>query len=186
LLPFVLALVTTAVAALGGRVAVRVARLSAAHGGGAPLLVACWCACILAAALAGWLGATIGGGLAHETRAMAVAIVLLLAGAELLVLRARRAPDEPTRSFGAVLLVIAAAQVSAAAGLLVLALAAVTGGPLMAAAGGALGSGAVLTAAWSLAGEWESRLPLSLLRRGVAGVMLVAGLAIGLAAFGLL
>lgn len=184
--PFFLALLAATLATLAGREAVRVARLSAAHRGGAPVLVAGWLACIIAAALAGWLGAMIGAGLAPEAKAMLLALALLLAGAELLILRPGRAPEEPTRSFGAVLLVLAAAQVTAAAGFLVLALAAATGAPLLAAAGGALGSGAVLTAAWSLANEWESRLPLGLLRRGVAALLLVAALALGLAARGLL
>jgi hypothetical protein len=102
------------------------------------------------------------------------------------VLRPGRAPAEPTRSFGAVLLVLGAAQLTAAAGFLVFALAGATGAPWLAAAGGTLGSGAVFAAAWSLGAGWEARMPIGLLRYGVAGLLLAAALVTGLSARGLL
>ena len=179
---FFLALIAAALATLGGREAVRVARLSAALGGGGALLVAGWLACALSA----WLGAGIAARLGPEAKAMLVAIALLLAGLELAVLRARRAPAEPTRSFGAVLLVIGAAQLTAAAGFLVFALAGATALPALAAAGGALGSGAVLTGAWSMGPEWEARLPLGPVSYAVAGALILAALVTGLNARGLL
>jgi len=183
---FFLALVAAALATLGGREAVRVARLSAALGGGRALLVAGWIACAIACMLAARLGAGIAGELVPDAKAMLVAIALLLAALELLVLRPGRAPAEPTRSFGAVLLVLGAAQLTAAAGFLVFALASATGAPWLAALGGALGSGAVFTTAWSLGAEWEARMPLGLLRYGVAGLLLAAAVATGLSARGLL
>src|SRR5687768_14345419 len=183
---FFLALLAAAAATAGGREAVRVARLSAALGGGRMLLVAGWLACAVACVLAARLGAGIAGELAPEAKTMLVAIALLLAGLELLVLRPGRTPAEPTRSFGAVLLVLGAAQLTAAAGFLVFALAGATGAPWLAATGGALGSGAVFTAAWSMGAEWEKRMPLGLLRYGVAGLLLAAALATGLSARGLL
>ena len=164
---FFLALLAAAAATLGGREAVRVARLAAALGAGTGLLVACWLGCILACALSAWLGAGIAAQLAPEAKSMLVAIALLLAGLELAVLRPGRAPAEPTRSFGAVLLVIGAAQLTAAAG-------------------GAMGSGAVLTAAWAMGREWEARLPLNLLRYAVAGALILAALVTGLGARGIL
>jgi len=48
---------------------------------------------------------------------------------------AGRAPAEPTRSFGAILIVLGAAQLTAAAGFLVFALAGATGAPWLATAG---------------------------------------------------
>jgi hypothetical protein len=183
---FFLALLAAAAATAGGREAVRVARLSAALGGGGALLVAGWLACVIACLLAARLGAGVATELAPEAKAMLVAIALLLAGLELLVLRPGRAPAEPTRSFGAVLLVLGAAQLTAAAGFLVFALAGATGTPWLAATGGALGSGAVFTAAWSMGAEWEARMPLGLLRYGVAGLLLAAALVTGLSARGLL
>lgn len=183
---FFLALIAAALATLGGREAVRVARLSAALGGGGALLVAGWLACGIACVLAARLGAAIAGELVPEAKTMLVAIALLLAGLELLILRPGRAPLEPTRSFGAVLLVLGAAQLTAAAGFLVFALAGATGAPWLAALGGAFGSGAVFTASWSLGAEWEARMPIRLLRYGVAALLLAAALATGLSARGLL
>jgi hypothetical protein len=66
----------------------------------------------------------------------------------------------------------------------VLALAASTGGPWLAAAGGAIGTVAVLGAAWALAGEWEVRVPLKLLRWVLAVLMLLAAAVASLNALG--
>lgn len=164
----------------------RVARLGALLGAGVALLVACWFACVLACGLAAWLGARIAAQMIPEAKAMLVAIALLLAGLELALLRPGRAPTEPTRSFGAIALVLSGAQLTAAAGFLVFALAAATGAPGLAGVGGALGSGAVLSAAATMGGEWETRLPLSLLRYLAAGALVVAALVTGLSARGLL
>jgi Ca2+/H+ antiporter, TMEM165/GDT1 family len=183
---FFLAMIAAGTATLGGREAVRVARLSAALGASTGLLVACWLACILASGLSAGLGAGIAAQLGPEAKKTLVAIALLLAGIELLVLRPGRAPAEPTRSFGAILIVFGAAQLTAAAGFLVFALAGTTGTPWLAAAGGALGSGAVLTGAWSMGPEWEARLPLGAVRYAVAGLLIVAALVTGLEARGIL
>ena len=183
---FFLALIAAAAATLGGREAVRVGRLSAALGAGTGLLVACWLACIIACALSAWLGAGIAGQLGPDAKSMLVAIALLVAGIELIVLRPGRAPAEPTRSFGAILIVLGAAQLTAAAGFLVFALAGATALPGLAAAGGALGSGAVLTAAWSLGAEWEARVPLGIVRVAVAGLLILAAIVTALDARGIL
>src|SRR5690606_39976980 len=95
---------------IGGREAVRVARLSAALGPGRALLTACWAACLAGCALSAWLGSGIAAQLAPDAKRMLVAIALLLAGVELAVLRPGRVPAEPTRSFGATVLVLAAAD----------------------------------------------------------------------------
>lgn len=182
---FFLALLTTALATLAGREAVRVARLAAGLGSGAGLLVAAWLAAALAAALAAWLGARIAAGLHPDAKAMLVAFALLLAGIELLVMRNPPKPEEPTRSFGAIALVLAAGQLTGAAGLLAFALAAASGVPLLAGAGAALGIGAALTCAWALAEGWEG-LPLRPIRYAVAGLLMLAALATGLSARGLI
>jgi hypothetical protein len=179
---FFLALLAASLATLGGREAVRMARLSSGLGGGLPVLVAGWLASLLACLLAARLGAVIAAELPPEAKGLLIAIALLVAAAALLVLRPGRAPAEPTRSFGAVLLVLGAGHLTAATGLLVFALAGATGAPWLAAAGGALGSGAVFTAAWSLADEWEARMPLGLLRYAVAALLLAAALVAGLSA----
>src|SRR5690606_28287465 len=117
---------------------------------------------------------------------MLVAIALLLGGLELIVLRSGRTPAEPTRSFGAILIVLAAAQLTSAASFLVFALAGAMATPWLAGAGGTIGGAAVLTAAWSAGAGWEARLPLALLRYAVGAALLVAAVVTGLNARGIL
>ncbi len=183
---FFFALVAAAAVTAAGREAARVAWLAAGLGPSVALLVTAWIAATLACALSAWIGAGLGARLGGDGKAMLVAFALLVAGIELLVLRPLAAPAEPTASLGAIALVLGAAQLTAAAGFLVFALAAATAGPWLAAAGGAVGSGAALGAAWALGGEWHTRMPLRALRYGVAAALIVAALATGLSARGLL
>jgi putative Ca2+/H+ antiporter (TMEM165/GDT1 family) len=183
---FFLALLAAALATLASREAVRVARLAEGLGSAAGLIVAIWMATLASSAFAGWVGARLAMELAPDAKTMLVAFALALGAIELVVLRAGPAPREPTRSTVAILLVLLAAQLTDAARLLVLAIAASTGGPWLAAAGGALGSGAVLTAAWALGAEWEAKLPLKALRWGTAALLLLAALVAGLSARGVL
>jgi len=173
-------------ATLAGREAVRVARLSQALGGGAGLLVALWIATAASSAFAGWLGAGLGQQLPGAGKTMFVAIALALGAAELVVLRAGRTPREPTRSFGAILVVLLAAQLTDAARFLILALAGASTAWWLVAAGGAIGAGIALTAAWAMEDEWEKRLPLGALRWSAASLMLLAAVFIALTARGLL
>lgn len=180
-----LALLALALATVAGREAVRVARLAQALAQSWVLLLACWLAVATGLGLAAWLGAAISTRLHPDAKTMLVAFALGLAGLELLWQRAPRQPDEPTRSFGAIALVLAAGQLTGSGGLLLLALAASAGVPLLAAIGGVAGAGAVLTAAWAMADDWE-RLPLAALRYGVAALLVMAALLAGLSARGLL
>ena len=180
--PFLLALVGTALVALGGREAVRVAQLAVALGPSKALLVAGWLACSIGCLVAARLGEAIAALMAPRPTALLAAVALLAAAVELLVRRARPAPAEPTRSFGAVVLVLATGQLTGAAALLVFAVAGASGVAWLAAAGGTLGSGAVVTAAWSSGPEWERRVPRRLLRIGVAGLLLAVALVAGFSA----
>lgn len=179
-----LALLTAFLAMLGGRSALLTARLSGALGGSAALLAGCWLTAIASSALAAWAGLLIAPMMAPAGKTMFVAAALALAALELLFLRPTPAPAEPTRSLGAIVLVLLAGQVTDAARFLVLALAVATAEPVLAAAGGALGSGAVLGAAWALGGTWEGRLPLRAIRLVVAGVFVLAGVVTALTARG--
>ena len=183
---FFLALLAAALVTLGGREAVRVARLSGALGQAWPVLVAAWLACLSSCAVAAWLGAGVAAAMVPQAKTMLVAIALLLAALELVLLKAPDGPGEPTRAFGAILLVLGVAQLSAASSFTVFSFAAALASPTLAAAGGALGSGAVLTAAWASGVQWERRFPLRALRYGVASLLLVAGLVTGLTARGLI
>lgn len=185
-LAFLAALSLTA----AGREGVRSARLSAgfAPPAGAPpgLLLALWLSAIATSALAAWAGALLAPQLPGAARQMFVALALLVAAVELVLLRAPRAPAEPTRSMGAILLVLLASQLTDSTRLVVAALALATGEPLLAAAGGALGSGAALTLAALGGASWEKRLPLRPLAIALAAALLLAAAVIGLAARGLL
>lgn len=183
---FYLALIAALVATLAGRETVRVARLSDGLGAGVPLLAVVWVASIASSAFAGWIGSALADQLNPAGKAMLVALALGLAAIELLVLRPPKAPREPTRSAGAVLLVLLAAQSTDAARLIVMALAASTGAPWLAGAGGAIGSGIGLTVAVLAGSELEARLPLGVLRGTVAGLLVVAALVTGLGARGLI
>lgn len=182
---FFLAFLAAALATVGGREAVRAARLGAALGHAAGLLLAIVLASMAGSALAAWLGGRIAPELFPAARQMFVAIALLLAALEVWLLRPARQPREPTRSFAAILLVLLVALATDAARFLVLAIAVATGDIVFAAAGGALGSGAVLVLACVAGQAWETRLPLRALRHGVAGLLLFAALATGLSARGL-
>lgn len=181
-----LALLTSALAMLGARPTLLTARLAAALGPGAGLLATCWLSAIATSALAGWAGAWLAPQMAPAAKAMFVAAALAVSALELLFMRSRAAPAEPTRSLGAILLVLLAAQVTDAARFFVLALAVATGAPVLAAAGGALGSGAVLTAAWAVGGAWEMRVPLKAVRLGVSGLFLLAAIVVALSARGVI
>ena len=182
---FFLALLAAALATAAGREAVRVARLTAALNAGAGLLAAAWVAAAVSSAVAAWFGAELGRGLTPTAKGLLLAGALLVGAAELLVLHPPPAPREATRSLGAIFLVMLGGQLTDAARLFVMALAAAGGSALLSAAGAAAGSGVVATFAWALAGEWETRLPLRAVRWGAATLLLLAALASGLTALGL-
>jgi hypothetical protein len=177
-----LALLTCALAMLGSRPALLTARLAGDAGGGAALLVVCWIVSAITAALAGWAGSALAPLMAPAAGAMFVAAALAIAAIELAILKLPARPAEPTRSLGAVSLVLFAGQVTDAARFLILAVGVATEAPAFAAFGGAFASGAVLTFAWALGNDWEARLPLRALSRGVAGLFLLAAVIVALAA----
>jgi hypothetical protein len=181
-----LALLTSALAMLAARPTLQTARVAGALGSGAGLLIACWVTATATSALAGWAGAWLAPQMAPAAKAMFVAAALALSALELLFMRPRAAPAEPTRSLGAIFVVLLGEQVTDAARFFVLALAVATAGPAFAATGGALGSGAVLTAAWAAGDAWEARLPLKAIRLGVSGLFLLAAVIVGLSARGVI
>lgn len=183
---FFLALLACLAVELPGRDGVRVAQLAARLGAGAGLLAAVWISAIAASGLAVWATTLIGPAMSGPARQMLVAFALALAAVELALRRAPPAPAEPTRSAGAILLVLLAAQLTDGARLIVLALAVATKAPLAVAAGGALASGAALTVAAVAAARWPDAGRLKPVRLAVAGVLLVFGIVTGLDARGLL
>ena len=181
-----LALLTSALAMLGGGAARLTGRMAGALGEGVGLLFVGWLSAMVASALAAWAGTLLAPVMAPAAKAMFVAVALALAALELLFARDRAVPTEPTRSLGAIALVLFAGQLTDAARFFVLALTVAAGAPTLAAVGGALGSGAVLTAAWALGGEWDTRLPLRSIRRGIGALFGLAAVLVALAARGVI
>jgi Ca2+/H+ antiporter, TMEM165/GDT1 family len=180
-----LAMLTCALAVIGSRPALLVARLSEGRGGTVLVLI-CWLTAAVTSALAGWAATPVIPLMAPPAKGMVVAAAVLLAAFELLFMNANAPAAEPTRSFGAIALVLVAGQVTDSARFFVLALAVATAAPALAAIGGAIGSGAVLTVALALGADWESRMPLRAIRRVVSAVFLLAAIVVGLSARGVI
>lgn len=183
---FFLAFLSAAVAGLGGRQTVRVARLSAGLGGSGLVLLAALAACGFACIAAAWLGAQLAMNFGPQGRAAFVAAALLSAALDLAFGRAGRVPAEPTRSFGAILLVLAVAQLPSAASLATLAVSTGAGEPWIAGCGGLLGTGGVIMLAWRLGSMFEARLPLAKARWAAAGAFGFTAIGIALQGAGLI
>ncbi|WAT17629.1 hypothetical protein OZN62_12010 [Aurantiacibacter sp. MUD11] len=174
---FFLTFIAVAAAMLAGKDAVRVARLRLALGWGGPLAVTVLASALAGAALAAWIAQSLGPVIPPQYKPLVVAIALGLAGLEVLLRRPSPAPKEPTRSMGAITLVLLLGMVTDASGFIILSMAIVTGEALYAAAGGATGALVVLGAAILAAEDWQA-LPQRLLRYVVAAGLLLAALAI--------
>ncbi len=177
---FLLALLMVGALASGGRDQLMVAQWREVLGPSTALLgVAVLSACLAAAAMA-VIGAEFAALLPARARQMLVAFALGAAAVELAWPVTTTPPREPTRSLFAVLIVLLARQIGDGARFGILALAAWTGAPVAAGLGGALGGAAAVFAGWSLGVSGLDRWPLRLIRLGLAGVLLIAALFIGL------
>jgi Ca2+/H+ antiporter, TMEM165/GDT1 family len=184
---FFLTLVAALLASLGGRDQLLVTQLAGRFGGSLPLLAAAWLSAAATAALAAFVGMEIAPLLPGAAKHMLVAMALVCAAVEMVWRWARPpAPEEPTRSFFATFIVLASRQVGDAARFLVFALAIALAAPVLAAVGGALGSGAALTLGWATGEELVGHRAFRALRLTVAGMLLLAGIVLGLKARGIL
>ncbi|OCC23691.1 hypothetical protein MB02_11050 [Croceicoccus estronivorus] len=183
---FFLALLTAALASFGGRDQRLVSHLSGRLSAGRSLLTVAWLSAIVTGGLAAAAGAGVALILPPAAKHMLVAFALLLGGIELAWPWRLRKAEEPTRSAPAILIVLCSLQIGDGARLLILAIAVVTGDPIFAGVGGAIGSGAMLTMGWAMGPELDRALPLRPLRYAVAGLLLVAGVVIGLSARGII
>ncbi len=172
---FFLTFVSVAAAMLAGRDAVRVARLRASLGWFGPLLVTVLLAALAGAALAAWIAQELSPLIRPQAKPLVVGLALALAAGEVLLRSAPGQPREPTRSMGAITLVLLLGMVTDASGFIILSLAIATGEPLLAASGGALGAILVLGAAIVAGKDWEA-LPLKPIRM-IVGCGLVAAAA---------
>jgi hypothetical protein len=182
---FFLALMACLAVLLPGRECVRVAQLAARLGAGAGLLAALAISAVVSCALAAWAGTLLAPAMPGPARQMLVAFALLLAAVELAWRAAPPAPAEPTRSAGAMLVVLLASQLTDGARFLVFALAVATGEAVTVALGGALASVAALTAAALAGAHWPAAARLRPLCWIVAGVLAVFGAVTAMIARGL-
>ncbi|RJY09919.1 hypothetical protein [Aurantiacibacter aquimixticola] len=158
---------------LAGREAVRVARFAAAGASTVALVAIATLVAIAASAAAAWLAGGLSAWLAPEHRTWLVAAALALAGLEVLLLRAPETPREPTRSLGALALVLFAGVLADASGLLLISLAILTEMPVPVAVGGGLAAGGVLGMAALAGADWE-KLPRAVLRWTIGPLLLLA------------
>lgn len=169
---FLLALLAALVAGVGARDQLLVAWIAARQGQRPLLLVTAVVVALLSAGLAGWAGMLAAPQLVPQARGVLVAMALGLAALELLVLRPKPRPAEPTASLGALAVVLLARQLADAARLLIFALAASSAVPLFAIAGGMLGCAATAVLGWG-GGDKLADLPLGRIRAGL-GLLLAA------------
>ncbi len=170
---FLFALVVVFLTSMGGRDQLLVARLSEALGQNRALLGVAMAVCAATAAVMAYAGASIAAMLPGPARQMLIAIALAVAGAELLWPVKLKHAAEPTRSLGAIALVLGARQIGDAARFAIFALAAATVLAPMAGLGGALGGAGALYLGWSLGDSLERGLPLRLIRLVLGGVAIL-------------
>ncbi len=183
---FFLAFIAVLVTSTGSRDQLLIAQLSHRLGRSYGLLVTGWLAAIITACIMAWAGQAAAQILPPEGKTMLVAIAMVLAGFELAWPNRVVAAKEPTRSLGAIALVLCSRQLGDAGRFLIFALASATGSPVLAAIGGALGGGGAVTVGWLLAQALEVERPLRPVRLILAGIIVLAGVLIGLSARGLI
>jgi putative Ca2+/H+ antiporter (TMEM165/GDT1 family) len=177
---FLFSLLLVFALATGGRDQWLVARWADALGQRASLLALGVMTSTLAAALMAWVGAAFAAQLPLRAAQMLVAFALAIAAFELSWPVQQDKPREPTRSLGAIAIVLAARQVGDGARFAIFAFAAGASLPATAALGGAIGGAAAIAFGWSAGSAGLARLPLVLLRRILAGCLILAALFIGL------
>ena len=182
---FLFAFAAVALASLGSRDQLLVARLAARLGKGAGLLAAGLLAACASAAAMAWAGQALADLVPGDARTMLVALALLLAGAELLWPNRERVPAEPTRSLAATFVVLLARQLGDGARFALFALSAAAPAAMLTGAGGALGGGAAVGLGWGAAAQLET-VPWRRVRVALGAALLVAAIAIGLSARGLI
>lgn len=177
---FLLALLLVFALALGGRDQWMVAHWADGLGQSLPLLLIGIASAAVSAAAMAWLGAEFAGLLPHRAAQMLVAFALAIAALELAWPVKLKRPREPTRSLGAIAIVLLARQIGDGARFAVFALAAWANLPQAAALGGALGGAVAIAMGWSIGAVGLARWPMRPLRWGLAACLFIAALFVGL------
>ncbi len=172
------ALVIVFLASFGARDQLLVARISGALGqSGALLGVAVFASAVTAGGMA-IAGASISAILPAPQQDLLVAIGLAMAAIELIWPVRLRVQREPTRSYGAIALVMMVRQICDAARLGAFALAAATISAPPVGLGGALGGAGALYLGWSMGDRLELRLPLRAIRLTMGALAILAAILI--------
>lgn len=177
---FLLTMLLVFAIAMGGRDQLLVVRLREALGGSAGLLMLGALVAAISAGVMAYAGSAIAALLPSRASNMLVAFALGAAAIELAWPVREKAIGEPTRSFGAIGLVLLAKQMGDGARFVIFALAAAADYPWTAAIGGAFGGAAALTLAWAMGASLTRKFPLQTLRRVFAACLIIAALLIGL------
>lgn len=183
---FLFALVAVFLTSLGSRDQLLIARLAESLGRSAGLLIAGMLVAIATAAAMAWGGYVIAAMLPAAGKVMLVSFALFLAAVELGWPVTNGIIREPTRSLGAIALVLLVRQFGDASRFAIFAFAALSGTPWLAGAGGALGGIAAIALGWTMAGELPQNLPLRGIRIALAIATAIIALVIGLCARGLI
>ncbi len=169
---FLFTFLACALAGIGARDQVLVARLVERLGERPALLLVAVLTGAMASAAAAWGAWHIAETMPMPARILLAAVALAVAGAEGLFLRLPRPPREPTRSLGAAALVLLAGQLTDSSRFLIFAIAVATTSPGPVGVGGTLGGAAALAIGWAsggrLFGTWVGRF------RRVIGALLIA------------
>lgn len=177
---FLLSLLLVFALALGGRDQALVAQWSDTLGQSGPLLLTGVTTAVLSAAVMAWIGAEFAALLPRRAAQMLVAFALGLAAFELVWPVRLKMAREPTRSLGAIGIVLFARQLGDGARFAVFALAAWVNLPQAAALGGALGGAGAVALGWAVGAAGLARWPLRAVRLTLAAGLIVTALFTGL------
>ncbi len=183
---FFFALVASFLAATGARDQLLVAGLRARLGPAPGLLVVALASAVATAFLASWFGAQLSQGMSRDASTMFVALAMLLAAFECIWPNRTPRPQEPTRSLGAIAIVLFLRQLTDASRFLVAAFAVALASPTLAGLGGSIGGGAAVAIGWAAGDALESKVPLRKLRLGLGLILAVLAVWVGLTARGLI
>ena len=167
------------VATNGGRAQWLVVGLARKLGASQGLLLSALLASSVTTALAAWLGSFAASHFGEAALQWLAALAMLGASAELLWPVRMREVDEPTRSLGAISLVLIARQLVDAPRLIVLAAATQLGPASLLALGGALGAGLCLWFGWRFRDIIDRRFSAVATRWAMGLVLLVLAVLLG-------
>lgn len=182
---FLFAFAAVLLLSIGGRDQIMVARFSAKLGQSGALLAVAVLVSAASAGVMAYAGAHIAVLLPMPAQHMLIAIALAIAALELFWPVRLRMAKEPTRSLGAIGIVLFARQIGDAARFAVFAFAAATVLAPLAWLGGALGGAGAMLLAWTMREELEERFPLRKARIALGVIVMLVAVWTALAARGL-